>query len=278
MYMDEHKQYSSIEAYKVAEMARAKGLILLEGPYQNFFADPGTRAKNSRGFCVAKVLAGQYLTLRDDGTVCQLYSHDGPFMYKTVWFDLTLGQAKELITNFDGVIKSNPNFFAYIRVYAGEPRYYGYLQMLHLEEFARKHGITYKEKFVCIGGHDTTVWHPEDSRGIDDILAFCEKSFSKMDKDSFLVVSDLSRLNDSINIWTQCFDIISVSFSEVGYTEYCYHESEKLRKAIQEYERDAKDMEYEDMCQEYEEMMLEQGDQPVIEAEETYEECSNEHD
>ena len=272
MYMDEHKQYSSIEAYEVAELAKAKGLILLEGAYEGCSAYSILGDNSSKGFCVAKEIAGQYLTLRDNGNACQLYAHDGPCMSRTVWFDLTLEQAKERIVNFDGTIKNCPNFFAYIRLYNDEPRYYGYLQMLHLEEFARKHGITYRERFVCIGGKENTVWHPEDGRGISDILNFCEKSFSKMDKDSFLVVSDLSRLNDSIDIWRNSFDIIPVGFSEMGYTEYLYHESEKLRKAIRDYEQDLEDREYEAMCQEHREMMFEQEDQPFIEAEETHEE------
>lgn len=269
MYMDEFEKYSSIGAYEVAELAKAKGLTLLEGAYKGCSAYPVLGDNSSKGFCVAKAIAGQYLTLRDDGTACLLYAHDGPCMSRTVWFDLTLEQAKERIANFDGVIKNCPNFFAYVRLYNGEPRYYGYLQMLHLEEFARKHGITYKEKFVCIGGQENTVWHPEDGRGIDDILECCNESFSKMDKDSFLVVSDLSRLNDSIDIWRQAFDIIPVGFSAMGYTEHYYHESEKLRKAIREYEQDLEDIEYEAMCQEYREMMLEQ-DEPFIEAEGEY--------
>ncbi len=33
MYMDERKQYSSIETYEVAEMAKTKGLTLVEGDY-----------------------------------------------------------------------------------------------------------------------------------------------------------------------------------------------------------------------------------------------------
>lgn len=267
MYMDEHKQYSSIEAYEVAEMAKAKGLTLLEGNYKGHSAQPCLGDSSHKGYCVVRAIAGQYLTLRDDGTVCQLYLYDGPFMYRTVRFDLALEEAKELIVNFDGAIKNCPNFFAYIRLYNDEPRYYGYLQMLHLEEFARKHGITYKEKFVCIGGQKNTVWHPEDGRGISDILDFCEESISKMDKDSFLVVSDLSRLNDNIDIWRNLFDIIPVDFSEMGYTEYLYHESEKLRKAIREYEQDLEEREYEAMCKEHREMMLEQ-DQQFIEAEE----------
>lgn len=270
MYMDEFEKYSSIEAYEVAELAKAKGLTLLEGNYGDRSAYPGLGDSSRRGYCVAKVIAGQYLTLRDDGTVCQLYLYDGPSMSRTVRLDLALEQAKELIVNFDGAIKSCPNFFAYIRVYNDEPRYYGYLQMLHLQEFARKHGITYKEKFVCIGGRENTVWHPEDGTGIDDILKCCNESFSKMDKDSFLVVSDLSRLNDNIDLWRQAFDIIPIDYDEMGYTEYLYHESEKLQKRIRKYEQYEIDREYEKMNQEYREMMQELGDQPCIEMEEEY--------
>ena len=79
----------------------------------------------------------------------------------------------------------------------------------------------------------------------------------------------MSRLNDEWYIWRQIFDIIPVNYYEMGYTEYNYHESEKLRKAIRDFEQDLEDREYEAMSQEYREMMLEQ-DEPFIEAEEEY--------
>lgn len=267
MCMDEYKNYSNAEVREIAGLARAKGLTLLEGNYNGCSAYPDLGDDSCRGFCVAKAIAGQYLTLRNDGIVCQLYAHNGPSMSRTVWFDLVLAQAKELIVNFDGTIKNPPNFFAYVRVYNDEPRYYGYLQMLHLEDFACKHGITYKERFVCIGGQENTVWHPEDGRGIDDILECCEESFSKMDQDSYLVVSDLSRLNDSIDIWRSAFDVIPVDFYEMGYTVYEYHESETLREAMRCEEKAVEDRKYEEMCQEHRKIMLEL-DEPFIESEE----------
>lgn len=267
MYMDEHKQYSSIEAYEVAEMAKAKGLTLLEGNYMGYSWDANDGYDDCKGYGVAKVIAGRYLTLTDDSYVYQRYVHDGPYKHEAVWFDLTLEQAKELIVNFDGTIKDYPTFFAFIRVYDGEPEYYGQLQLLYLEEFARKHGITYKEKFVCSGGKQHVWLHPENAVAIDDVICCCEKSFSQMTGNAFLVVSDMSRLNDELYIWRQIFDIIPVNYYKMDYTEYNYHESEELKKAIRDFEKDKEDGEYEAMCKEHREMMLEQ-DQPFIEAEE----------
>lgn len=269
-YMAQFEKYSSLEAYEVAAMAREKGLTLLEGDFgecstwSNY--KPGD---NCKGYCVVKVTAGQYLTLRDDGSAIQAYAYDGPFLYRTVRFRLTLEQAKEQIMNFDGTIKNPPNFFAYVRVYSDEPIYYGFLQVLYLEEFARKHGITYREKFVCTGGREDMVPHPEDGTGISDILECCKESFSQMNKDSYLVVSDLSRLNDNTDMWREMFDIIPINYCEMGYTEYYYRESEKLKKRMREYEQGEIDREYENMSQEHREMML-QDDQPCIEMEEEY--------
>jgi len=55
----------------------------------------------------------------------------------------------------------------------------------------------------------------------------------------------------------------------MGYTEYYYHESEKLQERIRKYEQGEIDREYENMSQEHREMML-QDDQPCIEMEEEY--------
>ncbi len=271
-YMTQFEKYSSLEAYEVAATAREKGLLLLEGTYNDNSYYPIYEDNPARGYCVVKVMAGQYLTLWHDGSVYQDHVFDGPCTYKAVKFYLTLEEARNLIMNFNGTITNHPNFFAYVRVYDGEPEYYGLLQRLCLEEFARKHGITYKERFMCIGGHENTVWHPDDSRGIDDILDCCEKSFSKMDEDSYLVVSDISRLNDNLYTWRQIFNIITVayenlplSYEDMGYTKYEYHESEELRKAIQDYEKSKEDREYERMCQEHRKIMMEQDEQLFIE-------------
>lgn len=267
-YMDELKPYSSIEVWELAELAKTKGLTLFEGDYEGWPFDPDYSLNvGGKGYGVALVIAGQYLTLADDGCVYQDYLHNGPYKEEAVWFRLTFEQAKELIVNFDGTIKDYPTFFAFIRVYDGEPEYYGQLQLLYLEEFARKHGITYKEKFVCSGGKQHVWLHPENAVAIDDVICCCEKSFSQMTGNAFLVVSDMSRLNDELYIWRQIFDIIAVNYYEMGYTEYNYHESEELKKAIRDFEKDKEDWEYEAMCQEHREMMLEQ-DQPFIEAEE----------
>lgn len=271
MYMSKHKTYSSVEICRVAAMAREKGLTLLEGNYEGCSCYPDMGREDCRGFCVSKAIAGEYLTLWEDGTVHQEYIHDGPSMYRTVWFRLTLDEAKEQIVNFDGTIKNPPNYFAYVRVYEDEPEYYGYLQILYLEEFARKHGINYKERFVCIGGHRDTVSHPEDSRGIDEILGCCEESFNKMDKDSYLVITDIFRLNDNIDIWRWAFDIVPIGFDGLDYREYIYIESQELKKRLQEYDDEwDKDSVYEQMTQEHREMML-QDDQPYIETEGEYE-------
>lgn len=268
-YMDEIKPYSSIEVSELAELAKTKGLTLFEGNYEGFRFDLNYDESNvgGRGYGVAMVIAGQYLTLTDDGCVYQDYCHDGPYKEEVVWFRLTFEQAKELIVNFNGTIKNHPNFFAYIRVYDGEPQYYGQLQLLYLEEFARKHGITYKEKFVCSGGKKNAWLHPEDGTAISDVISCCKKSFSQITEDDFLVVSDMSRLNDEWYIWRQIFDIIPVNYYEMGYTEYSYQESEKLKKAIRDFEKDNEDRAYEAMCQEHREMMFEQ-DEPFIDVEE----------
>ena len=277
MYMDEHKQYSSIEAYEVAELAKEKGLTLLEGNYNESSSDSNNDS-DCKGYCVTKMIAGQYFTLTDDSYIYQDHFYNGPTSCRTVWFRLTLEEAKKRIENFNGTFKNYPRFFAYIRVYKGEPEYYGFLQRLCLTEFAEKHGITYAEKFVCVGGQQSEVWHPCDSTGIDDVIDCCRKSFAKMDEDSYLVVSDLTRLNDDWDIWRNSYNIIPVYYEDMGYERYEYYESEKLRKRIREYEQYLEDREYEAMSQEYREMMLEQ-DEPFIELEgEQYEECSNEHD
>lgn len=275
MYMSDYKKYSSTEAYEVAEMAKAKGLTLLEGNYKGCSCYPDMGREDCRGFCVSKVIAGEYLTLCEDGTVHQEHVRDGSCMSRTVWFRLTLDEAKEQIINFDGTIKNPPHYFAYVRVYEDEPEYYANLQILYLEEFARKYGITYKERFVCIGGHRDTASHPEDCKGINEILKCCEESFNKMDKDSYLVITDIFRLNDNIDMWRQAFDIVPIGFDGLDYRKYIYLESQELKNSMQKYdewddERDdwddewEKDSEYEQMTQEHREMML-QDDQPFIE-------------
>lgn len=271
MYMSKHKTYSSVEICKVAAMAREKGLTLLEGNYEgcSYYSNMG-RA-DCRGFCVSKVIAGEYLTLWEDGTVHQGHIHDGSCMCRTVWFCLTLDEAKERIKNFDGTIKNPPNYFAYVRVYEDEPEYYGYLQILYLEEFARKHGITYKERFVCIGGRRNTVSLPDGRSRIDEILECCEESFSKMDEDSYLVITDIFRLNDNIDMWHQAFNIVPIDFDGLDYRKYIYLEPQELKKRLQEYDDEwDKDSVYEQMTQEHREMML-QDDQSYIETEGEYE-------
>ena len=251
MYMDEHKQYSSTEACEVAEMAKAKGIILLEGNYGDCSCHPYPGSNSRKGFCVAKVIAGQYLTLDDNGSFYQDYSYGDTARCGDVWFRLTLEEAKRQIENFNGTIKNHPRFFAYIRVYKGEPKYYGFMQRLCLDEFAHKHGITYAEKFMCVGGQQSEVWHPCDTTGIDDVIDCCRKSFSQITEDDYLVVTDFSRLNDEWDIWKNSYNIIPVCYEDTGYERYEYYESEKLRKRIREYEQDLKDREYEAMCQEH---------------------------
>lgn len=258
------EKYSSVEATTVAEMAKAKGLVLLEGNYEGctWDADYGSET-GEKGYGVAKIVAGHYLTLNDSSdNVYQDYIYDGPFMHEVVKFNRTLHQARELIDNFNGTLKSYPNFFAYIRVYDGEPEFYGQLQMLYLEEFARRHNIVYKEKFVCIGGQQNVWLHPEDGTAIADVINCCGESFSKMDRNSYLVVANMSRLNDEWYIWRQMFDIIPVEFDGMDYTEYRYHESAELQKRKREYEKWTEDSEYMRMSQEHREMMMEQDDQP----------------
>lgn len=267
-------RYSSIEVNALAELAKTKGLVLFEGNYEGLSCDPNYKSNGGKGYGVAMVIAGQYLTLTDDGYVYQDYNHDGPFKERTLRLRLTWEQAKDLIENFNGTIKNYPNFFAYIRVYDGEPEYYGQLQMLYLEAFAHKHGFTYKEKIVCTGGKRDVWLHPEDTTAIDDVISCCKKSFSQIGEGDFLVVADTSRLNDELYIWRQIFDIISVGdiisevFYDMGYTQYNYHESEKLRERIRYWEKYEKDVEYEAMSREYREMMLEIGEQPCLDVEE----------
>lgn len=264
---DEHKQYSSTAACEVAEMAEAKGLILLEGDYDVCSRYPYSRGDNCRGFCVVWGVAGQYLTLADDGSFYQDYSYGDTARCKDVWFRLTLDEAKSRIESFDGTIKNYPRFFAYIRVYKGEPEYYGFLQRLYLTEFAEKHGITYSGKVMCVGGQRFELCHPDISAGIDDVIDCCWESFSQIAEDDYLVVTDISRLNDELDIWKNSYNLIFASYADMGYTKYNYYESDKLRKMIRYYEKSIEDSEYEAMCQEHREMMFEQ-DEPFIEVEE----------
>ena len=94
-YMDEIKPYSSIEVSELAELAKTKGLTLFEGNYEGFRFDLNYDESNvgGRGYGVAMVIAGQYLTLTDDGCVYQDYCHDGPYKEEVVWFRLTFEQA-----------------------------------------------------------------------------------------------------------------------------------------------------------------------------------------
>lgn len=239
MYMDKHKQYSSIEAYEVAEMAKKKGLVLLEGDYKAASCN-SDNTSDYKGYCLAKEIANQYLTLKDDDFVYQDYEYDGHCVFRTVHFRLTLEQAKERITNFNGEIKGCPDFYAYIRVYDGEPAYCGQVQLLYLEEFARRHGITYKEKFVCVGGQKEDALRfasdgPQMCAGIYDIL--------RPSWFSFLVVSDTSRLSDYMRLWKQKFEIIPLNVEYFGYTEYWYRESGAPRKKVETcYTKTVKDM------------------------------------
>lgn len=100
----------------------------------------------------------------------------------------------------------------------GDPEYYGYLQLLQLEKFARTNGIVYKERFVCYGGPSKTWWSQDDRTQCDNIIACCEESFSQITANDFLVVSDVNRLGEGWYVWHHLFDIISVGFYEMGYT------------------------------------------------------------
>lgn len=265
--MSEFEKYSSLEAYQVAEMAKVKGLILLEGNYLNPWDSTDIKSK---GYGVARMIAGQYLILADDGSVypsCKLY---GSYEGNTWEFQSTLEQAKERIVNFGGTIKNPPNFFAYVRVYSEEPEYYGFMQRLYLEEFAQKHGITYKELFICTGGRQSTVGFSASTTEMDDVIDYCKKSFSQITKDDFLVVSDTSRLNGDKYMWGVSFNIIPVSFEETSYTRYEYHKLEKAPKRSGDEEEQEEDIEYEQMSQEHWKMTMEQDNQTFIESEEQY--------
>lgn len=246
------ESYSSKEACEVATMAKAKGLTLLEG---NYFNPLDTTDNKSKGYCVAKVIAGQYLTLADDGSVYPSFRLCGSYKNRTGEFHLTLAQAKEQIMNFNGIIKNPPAFYAFVRVYNEEPEYYGFLQRLYLEDFARKHGIAYKELFICIGGRQSTAEFSSDTAAVFDILDCCKKSFSKITKNDFLVVSDMSRLNGEMYIWRTTFNIVSVNLEETSYMKYEYHKSTESEE----------DMEYEQMAQEHMEMMMAQDEQSFVE-------------
>jgi len=260
--MNEFEKYSSLEAYEVAAMAREKGLLLLESTYGSEAGYPEYGDNNRRGFCVVKVIGGQWLTLEDHGSVFQNHGFSNSSVYGTVRFNLTLAQAKEQIMNFDGIIKNPPKFFAYVRVYDGEPEYFGYIQCLYLEEFARQNGISYEERFVCIGGPEFTE---EEGKGFDDILDCCEKSLLRLKENpgvSYLVVSDISRLDDELEFWRQTFEMVFLCYEEMpipyknyGYTKYSYHAFKEIEKVQQEYEQ---------MTEEHRQMMMEQ-DEPFIE-------------
>lgn len=265
--MSELEKYSSLEAYQVAEMAKEKGLVLLEGNYLNPW--DSTEIK-SNGYCVAQVIAGQYVILADDGSVYPIQKLYGYYRNNTWEFQSTLKQAKERIVNFGGTIKNPPNFFAYVRVYSEEPEYYGFLQRLYLEEFARKHGITYKERFICTGGRQSTAEFSASTAEMDAVINSCKKSFSQITKDDFLVVSDTSRLAGDKYMWGVSFNIIPVNFEETSYTKYEYYKLEKAPERSGDEEEQEEDTEYEQMSQEHREMTMEQDDQTFIESEEQY--------
>lgn len=268
MYRPGHEKYTTDEACKIAAIAEEKGLVLLEGNYMGYLSNPTQGTLDLRGYCVTKVVAGQYLVLSDGGEL-QNYSYHKVLAHEKISFNLTLEEAKNLIENFDGTAENYPNFFAYIRVSDGEPAHYGYLQLLQLEEFARANGIVYKEKFVCSGGPETW-WSQGDRTQCDNVIACCEESFSQITANDFLVVSDMNRLGDGWYVWHNLFDIIPVGFGEMGYIKYEYSQFERLQREKRDYEKQKKaiaDSEYEEMCQEHREMILEEGE-PFIELEE----------
>lgn len=252
--MSEFEKYSSLEAYQVAEMAKEKGLVLVEGNYLNPWDSTDIK---SNGYCVATVIAGQYLVLADDCSVSPINKLHGYYRNNTYEFPWTLKRAKEKIVNFGGTIKNPPNFFAYVRVYSEEPEYYGFLQRLYLEDFAQKHGITYKELFMCTGGRQSTKRFSASTAEMDSVIDCCKKSFSQITKDDFLVVSDTSRLAGNKYMWGASFNIIPVNFEETSYSKYKYREPAKSEE----------DIEYEEMVEEHREMMMELDDQPFIELE-----------
>lgn len=188
-YIAQFENYIDLEANPVAAMAKEKGLLLLEGGYQGNAYEPFSHDGIKRGYCVVKVIAGQYLTLADDYTVSQ--ARELFDLRKTVYFNLTLAEAKERIINFTGAIKNPPNFFAYVRLYDDEPKYYAHVQMLYLEQFACQHKITYKHKFVYLGGMPDEEYYAGNRTGIDGIIGDCKGSFSLITENDFLVVSDI---------------------------------------------------------------------------------------
>lgn len=267
VYRSEYEKYATVEACEVAAIAKKKGLVLLEGNYMGYLLNPAQGSLDSRGYCITKVVARQYLVLSDGGEF-QNYSYHKALSYEDISFNLTLEEAKRLIENFDGTAKNYPNFFAYIKVNDDDPEYYGYLQLLQLEAFAQAHGIVYKEKFVCFGGPSRTCWTQEDTPQRDNIITCCERSFSHITANDFLVVSNLNQLK-GWNVWHCLFDIISVGFWEMGYIKYEYSMFEMHQKELRAHEewiKEEADREYEEMTQEHREMML-QDDQPCIEAE-----------
>lgn len=169
------------------------------------------------------------------------------------------------------------SLYHYVRVYSEEPEYYGFLQRLYLEDFAQKHGITYKELFMCTGGRQSIAEFSASTAEMDAVIDSCKKSFSQITKDDFLVVSDTSRLAGDKYMWGVSFNIIPVNFQETSYTKYEYHKLEKGPKSPreEEYEEEEQeqdeDIEYEQMSREHWEMMMEQAEQPFVELEEQYE-------
>lgn len=264
MDMSKFKKYSSREAYEVAEMAKAKGLVLLEGSFETT-SYQNNNESSQKGYCVTKMIGGQYLTLKDNGFlyqdyVCANLHHNT----NSVGFFETLEKVKERILSFDGVIKNPPNFIAHIRVYDGEPEYYGFLQRLYLEDFAHRYGISYKERFMLLGGQqDTGEWFPLQSITRENELDCCEESFSQITADDFLVVTDYSRINSSLS---NSFNILPASSSDNGYSRYKYHETEKFLEEVRKHEKKMEDFLYWQMNLEHREMTL-QDDQPCIEVE-----------
>lgn len=276
------QEYSSPEVFQVAEMARVKGLTLLE---EVFGGGNGSENKDDvyKGYCVVKEIVGQTLTLKDDGTVFQDYAWncEGTNLYKTVDCNLTLEQARTRIANFNGYIKNYPRFFAFARVYENEPDYFGTVQQICLDEFAYRHGITYAGKFICSGGLEDDPCDGWGGAAVDDVIACCEASFSDITKDDYLVVADYSRLNSNFDVWDGNYEIICVGCEDKNYSRYnrqykYYHYSETIRvwKEALAYEKWKEENEYEEICYEYQKMMSEMDipDVPAIEWDEEDEE------
>ncbi len=275
-YMSQFEKYSSLEAYKVAAMAKEKGLVLLEGDFNTYSAIPDRpyyeHDPGRKGYAIVKVVLGLYLTLNEDGSVFQdtvVDRYQGCF--DTVWFRYSLEQAKEQILNFDGTIKNPPNFYAFVRQYLEEPEYYGYLQRFFLDEFAHKHGIVFKEKIMYIGGQHNVWVFNDDEYELDDILDCCKESFSKITKNDFLLVTDISRLNHNLHAWSRLCHVVPVAYFDTSCTTYVYR-----GRVQQEGEEMLDDEDDEPMEQGNDNLMMDEDELPVIGWRE-YEQMTEEH-